>query len=863
MDFERASIKALFYDYPVEAVVKAIEDGRKNKDGYIDILPQLVRWREDAFTTTEARLMENMAQDFWMNLDMDNALEEYVDEPNLSKIPFIYRPFLLVKHMANKMVDIDAKTSHPVVEFNQILRWKDITLFLGEDLLTTAYLANRDLIEKRQTTLFNWPDLVNHNNVELNEILNHGMSDLHAHYFATCEVFSLNWIDLTNSLNGIEKKTAKVKAYQDVTLSIAGTEQLYSFQRMCIAATFLRLQFFKLLNGLYEKDDNPWQQIIRVKNILEDDFYAKSISRQLNAEISVWRTYALRSRNGKTLDYAIRPDEDVNRHIKDANLIFHGERKLMYQFFYRFYGFDKQMWAFAPYFYLYIILKTRIRKEFVQINQLKGFENFETYQNRKDIFIEDNSPIADVIDALILQTTLRNKKMDFLEGRIKPKDLHRMANVTRLHARNYNKGVFTNRQVLENSADRMSFVIHFLKANYSRKEQEHDFYLNNRQDFARFANYRKQLKEHIDIVLSQYDKQRKQSSLIKVVGIDAASTEMFCRPEVFGHVFRYARKKGLINQTYHVGEDFFDIVDGLRAIDEALMFLGLDSHCRIGHGLAMGINAEQYYNCRRFRIIAPRQYVLDNCVWLCMKCSKEDVEIPNSLETELNRLATQLYKEIGYCKYIPFNLQTYWNSMLLRGDEPVKQELKPEQSLWAKVSMTEWQRTAEVEEEIVDLARQDKEACQLYQLYHFDHVIKDEGEKRYTGKYPTTIINVVDKLQEKMRRKVCSKQIAVETNPSSNLKIGYIENCYNHPLLTCFDPIEEQANANYPLLKACVNTDDRGVFATTQYNEFSFLALGMMKLKDEKGQIKYGTRQIMEYIDRVRQAGDTLRFRVE
>ena len=787
MDFERASIKALFYDYPVEAVVKAIEDARRNKDGYIDILPQLVRWREDAFTTTEARLMENMAQDFWMNLDTDNALEEYVDEPKLSKIPFIYRPFLLVKHMANKMVDIEATTNHPVVEFNQILRWKDITLFLGEDLLTTAYLANRDLIEKRQTTLFNWPDLVNHNNVELNEILNRGMSDLHAHYFATCEVFSLNWIDLTNSLNGIEKKTAKVKSYQDVTLSTVGTEQLYSFQRMCIAATFLRLQFFKLFNGLYEKEDNPWRQITSVKKILEDDFYAKSISLQLNAEISVWRTYALRSRNGRTIDYAIRPDEEVQKHIKDANLIFQGERKLMYQFFYRFYGFDKQMWALAPYFYLYVVLKTRIRKEFIQINQLKGFENFETYQDRKDIFIEDNSPIADVIDALILQTTLRNSQKDFLEGRIKPKDLPRMAKASRLHVRNYNRGVFTNRQVLENSAEHMSLVIHFIKANYSRKDQEHDLYLNNRQDFARYANYRKQLKEHIDIVLSQYDKQRKQSSLIKVVGIDAASTEMFCRPEVFGHVFRYARKKGLINQTYHVGEDFFDIVDGLRAIDEALLFLGLDSHCRIGHGLAMGINAEQYYNCRRFRIIAPRQYVLDNCVWLCMKCSKEDVEIPNSLETELNRLATQLYKEIGYSKYIPFNLQTYWNSMLLRGDEPIKQEEKPEQSLWTKASMTEWQRTAEVEEEIVDLARQDKEACQLYQLYHFDHTIKAEGEKRYAGKYPTTIIDVVDKLQEKMRRKVCSKQIAVEANPSSNLKIGYIENLIrlkNKPMRT-------------------------------------------------------------------------------
>ena len=78
MDFERASIKALFYDYPVEAVVKAIEDARRSKDDYIDILPQLVRWREDAFTTTEARLMENLSQDIWMNLNSENALNKII-----------------------------------------------------------------------------------------------------------------------------------------------------------------------------------------------------------------------------------------------------------------------------------------------------------------------------------------------------------------------------------------------------------------------------------------------------------------------------------------------------------------------------------------------------------------------------------------------------------------------------------------------------------------------------------------------------------------------------------------------------------------------------------------------------------------
>ena len=867
MDFERASIKALFYDYPVETVVKAIEDARRNKDGYIDILPQLVRWREEAFTTTEARLMENLAQDEWMNLNESNALTGYDDEPDATKIPFIYRPFLLVRYMANKMIEQNPKTLQPNVVFEELIRWKDATLFVGEDLFTTAYLANKDLLNKennKRTQLFAWPDYISHNNVELNEVLKRGLTDVHAHYNATCDVFSLNWIDLMNSLNGKEEKLRKIEQYQDVTLSTVGTEQLYTLKRMCIAAAFLRLQFFKLLNNLYTKDDDPRKKIKCVKLILEDEFCVNKAKREIDAEISVWRSYALRGRNGSTIDYALIPSQEVKKHIKDANLIFHGERQLMYLFFYRFFGFDSQIWALAPYFYLYIVLKTRIRKEFIQINQLKGFENFETYQDRKDIFINSQDPIAKLFDPIVLQTTLRGEN-DRLEGRVTPKELMRMVKGKRLRVRNYGNGVFQNRQVIPNAADHLSLVVHFIKANYSKSAKANDLRLSNRQDYARFDKYRKDLKEQIHEVLKVYDKQKKGTTDIRVVGIDAASTEMFCRPEVFGHAFRFARKKGLSNQTYHVGEDFFDIVDGLRAIDEAMLFLGLDSHCRIGHGLAMGIDAKQYYENRHYRIIAPKQYVLDNCVWLCMTASREDVELPNSLETELNRLARELYKEIGYnCnRKHPFDMQTYWNSMLLRGDEPENALPKTKISFLAKATETDWQKTKEVDAPMVDIARKDIEAAELYQLYHFNHNVKAKGEKRFQGKYPATIVEVVEQLQAKIRLKVDTKQIALETNPSSNLKIGFVDKYCEHPLLTKFDPVESQSDPYYPLLNASVNTDDRGVFATTVYNELSLIALSMMKLKNnETGEAKYGTRQIMEYIDHLRKAGEQQRFKI-
>ena len=861
MDFERESIKALFYAYPVEAVVKAIEDARRNKDGYIDILPQLVRWREDAFTTTEARLMENLAQDIWAKLDETNAIQGYIDEPDMVKIPFIYRPFLFVKYMAEKMLAQDPQTLQPVVKFEELLRWKDITLFLGEDLFTTAYLAYKDISSTpvSQTKVFDWSDYIGNDKKELNDVLKQGISDNHAHYNATADVFSLNWITLTNSLTQLDSHIKNIKVDQDVTLSTTGTEQLYSYKRMCIAASYLRLQFFKA------SKDEKIANLCRVKAILEDEFTASEERENICKEIGVLRTKALKGSKGRVLDYAIQPDIDVMQHVANASLLFHGERKMMYQFFRRFFMFDNWAWSVAPCFYLYLVLKTRIRKEFVQINQLKGFENFETYQDRKDLFVAEDAPLAKLFDPLVLQTTIRYSG-DHLEGRVTPKYLVEMSNNARLRARNYKRGIFAKTAIGYYPHKQLSLVVHFIKANFSKTEKAHDLYLSNRQDYPRYDQYRQKIKGEIRQVLNIYEQQQKHPTDIQVVGIDAASTEMFCRPEIFGHVFRYARKKGLSNLTYHVGEDFFDIVDGLRAIDEAMLFLELNgANCRIGHALAMGVEAKKYYEKRRFNILAPKQYVLDNCVWICIKASQYNIDMPNSLETELMNRAKQIYKEIGYDCYTPFDLYSYWNSMLLRGDEPCNNGGKYVPNTYWKATMrTDWQITAEVDDKAVNIARQDKDACQLYYMYNYCHTIKANGEKRYHDKYENKdIFRVVSDLQAKMRMEVAHRGIAVECNPTSNLKIGFVDKYCEHPLVKKFDPIAEQNNPYYPLLNASVNTDDRGVFATTLYNEFSLLALGMMKEKNDDGTQKYGHRQIMEYIEHLRQAGEKQRFRVD
>lgn len=100
----------------------------------------------------------------------------------------------------------------------------------------------------------------------------------------------------------------------------------------------------------------------------------------------------------------------------------------------------------------------------------------------------------------------------------------------------------------------------------------------------------------------------------RLKGIDACSNEIGCRPENLATEFRFLRNydsplgekwnrniseiRKNLRVTYHVGEDFLDVCDGLRAVDEAVEFLELGNGDRIGHGLVLGLDSGTYYKIR-------------------------------------------------------------------------------------------------------------------------------------------------------------------------------------------------------------------------------------------------------------------------
>ena len=99
--------------------------------------------------------------------------------------------------------------------------------------------------------------------------------------------------------------------------------------------------------------------------------------------------------------------------------------------------------------------------------------------------------------------------------------------------------------------------------------------------------------------------------------------------------------------TYHAGEDFLDLTDGLRAIDEVIRFCGLHRGSRIGHALALGLNPYKYYEYKNWEVILTKQILLDDLAWILNQAKAigcmTDYELKMKLESQFHTLYNEIY----------------------------------------------------------------------------------------------------------------------------------------------------------------------------------------------------------------------------
>ncbi|MCQ2336355.1 MAG: hypothetical protein MJ010_04135 [Paludibacteraceae bacterium] len=726
----------------------------------------------------------------------------------------------------------------PYCRYEEYLRWNEASKLIGEDILVTSFLASLDFKENLQRTDFAWTPYILTTSKELKGIMEHGLSELHNHMKGSSLIFTLNWLAVMN-----HPRTYGSRQFEIL-------KNFYGDYREILLAAFLRSVLYKKVNDVSDSE---------IDRYLNDLLAETDKLQYINMNLNDVKNFIDRLRDDSTnaIDYAIPSSMPMHADTVDSRINLIGERKLLYQCFSKVNRETDIL--FNRMFYLYLIIKAQFRFAVIQVNKDIGFENFIYYDSKKADFLkmlEENTLYKKELVKVGMRLAVQDTYVKNIEYRIAPED-----NSVEL----YNTIKNTDSNAVANISH--GFIIHFIK-----KEDKKRYYEDRIENGLRCRN-----QDAREMYSRQADDVRHLLAMgnTKIIGVDAANSEFFCRPEVFGPIFRRLRHthrntdidyfKELppykLGFTYHVGEDFYDVVDGLRAIEEADIFLNLRNGDRIGHGTALGIDVKHYYDEKFYTVVMPKQVLLDNMVWLLNRVKQCGIQDDTGfLYDEVEYMFHKLCKEIFNREY---TVQTYINAWLLRGDEPSlyqAYEEEPERSRILDIYQIN-------KKDIINEARKDTEARELYRNYHYDTLVKSKGSKSEEWKIKSThrasFVRILNEIQKKMQEEVAYKHISIECNPTSNLRIGNIPKYVNHPIVKFNNYGLERNDGKRDWsaqISVTINTDDAGIFATSLEKEFALMALALEKERDEDGNPKYQQGSVYRWLENIRENAFVQKF---
>lgn len=906
-------------------------------------------------------------------------------------------------------------------KYTELVNWRSLTLEISEDLLVSAYLAQKVNADEMKRRGFSWKTVIDHNNYYLRKLVRQGIAENHFHLGGSTPIFHFSWLSLMNHVLNAQfrermervdrayrydrkvydavhqEQTLVIQYYQAALMrlllfAVLTDRQIeignYRFRASkivnhiriaplrfsnCVEEQFFIVAdlmdyfqdsnrtvyvalreyiidlfgeeeweelsvknpaFFRVIRELFsnvysqswifdnvtderfsadalvkrlfqlveEVDVTDIQQVLdmdslkdiwerhtleNVKELLDNPYMLLNSCSQMESIIDVFRQER-GSFHGRVLeDYALLGIEDNYYGLDDYNDVLSGERWLLYSALNKIHEHDARFQKYSNLFYGYLLIKERIRSELIQSNENVGFTNFEKYQNRKYDFIED-SIFGNEIVRYAIRNTVLHPYVESLEIRYAPSATVR-ENIESI--KRYD-------DIIGAPRDRYFYTVHFIK------RPDAMLLKNDGIMRCRHAFLRGKIQQEAYALITMREKAPDHAKRIR--GIDAASNEITCRPEVFASIFRCLSNHTVVlddglkrisvpqlRMTYHVGEDFLDLADGLRAIDEAVVFLQLRCGDRLGHALALGVNVEEWYASKNNRIMLTQQDYLDNLSWMYNRLFRLNIPEMDNLKTWLEkeysiyfyrvygqfldahhidfilREAKQYYAEKGISYQINtgelnFSIFNYHNAWMLRGDEPL---------LYQKGYFREDDRECFVSPYSVnrhfpgkDEIRYRPEAFILYHYYHYCYDAKKEGEKRIEKKLSSTYIKGVKMLQMVMQHRIAERGIAIETNPSSNYLIGTFRSFEKHPIVNFYNKglvTSEKKVRECPQFSVSINTDDMGVFSTSLENEYAVLACALEQVVDKKGKPVYNRNMIYEWLDEIRRMGIKQAFKDE
>lgn len=588
MDICRGVLRALFLDYPLSKVFDKV-CGNVSEGDFLKPVEHLLRWRMTELTLTDARaIVERLTQKF--------------SRSNCSI--FVHLFDYLCDNQYNDIF-VDGNLSTPLIRHEHLFRWMEIVKFIDGDLLTIANIVSCDK-NKKQRDRFTW-SLALKTGETLFDIENTYI-DLHVHKNVANDRFYIHWIDLMNRFAITSRKTEDVKQEGDIMLDewsvkvrqyapLMLWKENYtdkSYMDWIGVAAIIRFYLFRFLEegkAIAPKERRD------IYNSMTDSDIAKLLLDECRRGVSSYRSTAFKEYLGKSYvdkawDYSIQDkyvDEDTR---KSPYCIFVGERRLIYKLLLKIEENNKDAKKMAPWFYLYLLIKNRIRMEHYLANDLVGLSNYNlTVNNFDSQMVKAMQMLSEQLqdNNSIIEVRMKDKECDdFLKERERPK-----------------------------------WIKAILLISKSTKIEE------SKKIVAKYIN---------------------PLQTGKIAGVDFAGSDTEKRPREFKNIVTYLRENGVRNLTYHIGENFYDLVDGLRAIDEIMTDLNWQKPNRLAHLLALFTDAAKYYELKHYTVAIPKKMLSDNLEWIRKNAPEgvdtNDFVLPDNLQQDEDIVAFRLKRTI-------------------------------------------------------------------------------------------------------------------------------------------------------------------------------------------------------------------------
>ncbi|MDP3305776.1 MAG: hypothetical protein Q8S15_06880 [Erysipelotrichaceae bacterium] len=694
-----------------------------------------------------------------------HELEKNFSNPNvLHLIMFLARFFF---HLCDRTVKL---------KYENLLVWNELSSVLNYEILISSFIA----LHPEPSEIVHEIGIPFHDNNKLNSIIEKGVSENHMHLNGSGYSFELNWY---NFIYEIPIYSKLLKNFASFIVKNLNSYEINANERQELV--LVKLKIIRMLLDVYLDDKNLLLDIVlwtksalNCKKITEiiDMTYQKEFVNLTTIHSRIYSNYDKESFYSQERVFLIKVFYEINRNSIDAFLLY--------------------------LFNLYLIGFNQFTFHFIQDNNGMGFSKFLYKEKVKGHFIRKDE--WDKIHESVLFKYYSEYCIKSIEMRIAPRNPRELENLIKKMT-TYNDNLHNKKFHLSDKIN-FGFIIHYIKNDEI-----------GLVEYPRNCTVRAKIESESVHAFEWFSEDR---PLIKsVVGIDAANTEANCRAEVFGEVFRSHRtkisKRHKFCTTYHVGEDFPTLCDGLRAIDEAIDFLCLNKGDRIGHATALGFDLSKYFSIKMNKIITTQQSYLDDIAWMIRIIRDKNIEsysYKQFLEKEFSKNSSFILEmSVDVCDYI--------DSMSLRGDDP-KVYAEPSSPYKINYEHLCYQDKINYKDIKHKGCYHNEKARYLIFKYHYCRDSRKKGDLPYIEEAPPIYIEILSVCQSYLIEKILRLGLIIEVNPSSNCKISAISRINDLPFLNLNKHFLESNKVDLPIV---INTDDSAIFQTNLRNEYSLV----------------------------------------